>query len=204
MKARVKGEYRMKSDKPRCGAKTRSGGTCQKFPLLGGKRCAKHGGGAPQVRRKNKQRLERYAVEKKVAREVQALSVDAIDGVTDPLAELQRLTTEAIHFKDALGGMVNDLEKDISTYSSDGVEHARTVIDLYGAAMDRTAKFLEVAMRHDIAGKLAAIEESKAVAVGAVLMRTLNALNLPPEQIEKAHKIMVAEFRKQELEAADE
>ena len=127
----------MKSDKPRCGAKTRSGGTCQKFPLLGGKRCAKHGGGAPQVRRKNKQRLERYAVEKKVAREVQALSVDAIDGVTDPLAELQRLTTEAIHFKDALGRMVNDLEKDISTYSSDGVEHARTVIDLYGAAMDR-------------------------------------------------------------------
>ena len=59
-------------------------------------------------------------------------------------------------------------------------------------------------MRHDIAGKLAAIEEAKAVAVGAVLMRTLNALNLPPEQIEKAHKIMVAEFRKQELEAADE
>lgn len=33
---------------PRCGAKTRSGGSCQRFPVRGRERCPKHGGKTPR------------------------------------------------------------------------------------------------------------------------------------------------------------
>ncbi|PWJ51821.1 hypothetical protein SAMN06264364_120100 [Quadrisphaera granulorum] len=40
-----------------CGAKTRSGGTCQTAPMRGTNRCRMHGGAAPQTQKKARERL---------------------------------------------------------------------------------------------------------------------------------------------------
>lgn len=44
-------------NRPRCTARNRSGYRCQRYPLQGATVCAKHGGAAPQVRRKAALRL---------------------------------------------------------------------------------------------------------------------------------------------------
>lgn len=49
-----------------CGAKTRSGGECQAFPVAGATRCRMHGGSAPQVRRKAAERLEQQALARQI------------------------------------------------------------------------------------------------------------------------------------------
>lgn len=45
--------------RPRCGAKTRAGGTCGRIPMRGQKRCDMHGGKVPAVRAAAKRRLAR-------------------------------------------------------------------------------------------------------------------------------------------------
>jgi len=44
-------------DLPRCGAKTRAGGTCVNLPMTGGKRCRVHGGSSPQAKAKARTRI---------------------------------------------------------------------------------------------------------------------------------------------------
>ena len=110
-----------------------------------------------------------------------AVDVPIESRVTDPLIELQRLTTEAIHFKDVLGKMVNEL-KDIERITTDGNVQIRAAVQLYGEAMDRTAKFLDMAMKHDIAGKIVHIEAAKVSAISAAISRALASAGLSSEQ----------------------
>jgi hypothetical protein len=49
------------TDAPRCTATAKgSGNRCKRRPIPGGNVCVKHGGGAPQVQLKARQRLEAY------------------------------------------------------------------------------------------------------------------------------------------------
>lgn len=161
----------------------RTGKPCGSYAVKGTVVCRKHGGSAPQIKKTAKLNYARYIVKEKVRREVGALAVDVpIESrVTDPLIELQRLTTEAIHFKDVLGKMVNEL-KDIERITTDGAVQIRAAVQLYGEAMDRTAKFLDMAMKHDIAGKIVKIEAAKVSAISAAISRALASAGLSSEQ----------------------
>lgn len=161
----------------------RTGRPCGSYAVKGAVVCRKHGGSAPQIKKAAKLNYARYIVQEKVRREVGALAVDVpIESrVTDPLIELQRLTTEAIHFKDVLGKMVNEL-KDIERITTDGAVQIRAAVQLYGEAMDRTAKFLDMAMKHDIAGKIVQIEAAKVSAISAAISRALASAGLSSEQ----------------------
>lgn len=161
----------------------RTGKPCGSYAVKGTVVCRKHGGSAPQIKKAAKLNYARYIVQEKVRREVGALAVDVpIESrVTDPLIELQRLTTEAIHFKDVLGKMVNEL-KDIERITTDGAVQIRAAVQLYGEAMDRTAKFLDMAMKHDIAGKIVQIEAAKVSAISAAISRALASAGLSSEQ----------------------
>lgn len=161
----------------------RTGNPCRSYAVKGTTVCRKHGGSAPQIKKAAKLNYARYVVQEKVRREVGALAVDVpIESrVTDPLIELQRLTTEAIHFKDVLGKMVNEL-KDIERITTDGAVNIRAAVQLYGEAMDRTAKFLDMAMKHDIAGKIVQIEAAKVYAISAAISRALASAGLSSEQ----------------------
>ncbi len=161
----------------------RTGNPCRSYAVKGTTVCRKHGGSAPQIKKAAKLNYARCVVQEKVRREVGALAVDVpIESrVTDPLIELQRLTTEAIHFKDVLGKMVNEL-KDIERITTDGAVQIRAAVQLYGEAMDRTAKFLDMAMKHDIAGKIVQIEAAKVSAISAAISRALASAGLSSEQ----------------------
>lgn len=161
----------------------RTGKPCGSYAVKGAVVCRKHGGSAPQIKKAARLNYARYVVKEKVRREVGALAVDVpIESrVTDPLIELQRLTTEAIHFKDVLGKMVNEL-KDIERITTDGNVQIRAAVQLYGEAMDRTAKFLDMAMKHDIAGKIVHIEAAKVSAISAAISRALASAGLSSEQ----------------------
>lgn len=56
-----------KPNAQRCGAKTRSGGTCGRFPTKGATRCKLHGGATPASRRKVQENQEREAARKAMA-----------------------------------------------------------------------------------------------------------------------------------------
>ena len=161
----------------------RTGKPCGSYAVKGTVVCRKHGGSAPQIKKAAKLNYARYVVKEKVRREVGALAVDVpIESrVTDPLIELQRLTTEAIHFKDILGRMVNKLN-DIEHFTEEGSVQIRAAVQLYGEAMDRTAKFLDMAMKHDIAGKIVQIEAAKVSAISAAISRALASAGLSSEQ----------------------
>lgn len=161
----------------------RTGKPCGSYAVKGTTVCRKHGGSAPQIKKAAKLNYARYIVKEKVRREVGALAVDVpIESrVTDPLIELQRLTTEAIHFKDILGQMVNKLN-DVEHFTEEGSVQIRAAVQLYGEAMDRTAKFLDMAMKHDIAGKIVQIEAAKVSAISAAISRALASAGLSSEQ----------------------
>lgn len=162
----------------------RTGKPCGSYAVKGAVVCRKHGGSAPQIKKAAKLNYARYIVQEKVRREVGDLAVDVpIESrITDPLIELQRLTTEAIHFKDILGRMVNDLNHDIEYFTEEGSFQIRAAVQLYGEAMDRTAKFLDMAMKHDIAGKIVQIEAAKVSAISAAISRAIASAGLTNEQ----------------------
>lgn len=161
----------------------RTGKPCGSYAVKGTVVCRKHGGSAPQIKKAAKLNYARYMVKEKVRREVGALAVDVpIESrITDPLIELQRLTTEAIHFKDVLGRMVNKLNN-VEHFTEEGSVQIRAAVQLYGEAMDRTAKFLDMAMKHDIAGKIVQIEAAKVSAISAAISRALASAGLSSEQ----------------------
>lgn len=161
----------------------RTGKPCGSYAVKGTVVCRKHGGSAPQIKKAAKLNYARYIVKEKVRREVGALSVDVpIESrITDPLIELQRLTTEAIHFKDVLGKMVNELNN-IEHFTEEGSVQIRAAVQLYGDAMDRTAKFLDMAMKHDIAGKIVQIEATKVSAISSAISRAIASAGLTSEQ----------------------
>ena len=118
-----------------CGARTRSGGSCQRAPMAGATRCRLHGGASPQARRAAQVRT----VEARAARLVPSTS----EPLSDPVGALLQLAGEVVGFKDWLGGRLADLRDDQWVSRTKlGAEQVSAWTSAYERALDRAARLL--------------------------------------------------------------
>lgn len=174
--------------------RVKNGKRCERSAMRGQEVCYSHGGNAPQNKAAAKRRLAERAIKTELERG--KLTGKALIGTTDPLSELQKLTTELVYFKDQLVERVNALGDDITHFDAKNTEAARVVIDLYMRANKELTKTLDIALKHDIEGKKLALETAKAEMVAACLIRVLTALDLPRETAEQAKALLAVEFEK--------
>lgn len=178
-----------------CTAKSRTTGErCRQRARVNQTKCRFHGGNSPNALKKARER----ATEKKILTELERgkLTGKALVGTTDPLSELQKLTTELVHFKDQLTQRVNTLGDDLAHYDAKNSETVKVEIDIYLKIIDKLTKTLDIALKHDIEGKKLEIETAKAEMVAACLIRVLTSLDLPRETAEQAKALLAVEFEK--------
>lgn len=178
-----------------CDAKAKSTGKrCAQKAVPGLKKCRYHGAGTKAAKAKSR----RIQAEKKIMTELErsALTGKALVGTTNPLDELQKLTTELIHFKDQLTQRVNDLKEDIGSVDDKGAEQIAAEVDIYLKVIASLTKTLDIALKHDIEGKKLAIEQAKAEMVAAALFRVLAAIGITPAQMDTAKLLMHDELTK--------
>lgn len=169
-----------------------AGRPCRKPLRPGQKACDSHGGKAPQAVAAAERRAMTRAVE---ADARAALAHAGVVGVEDPLAEIARLASEAIAFKDALAARVNALHE-IRYEGANGGEQLRTEVALYERALDRTVRFLDVLAKSGFEERRVQIDEQTAAQVVGLLQRVFARLGLSAEQ-----QLLVGEVVPQELRA---
>lgn len=177
-----------------CTAKSRTTGErCRQRARVNQTKCRFHGGNSPNALKKARER----ATEKKILTELERgkLTGKALLGTTDPLSELQKLTTELVHFKDQLTQRVNTLGDDLAHYDAKNSETVKVEIDIYLKIIDKLTKTLDIALKHDIEGKKIAIEQAKADLVAGLIIRTLTHSGLAGEQLDGAKTYMYQQLK---------
>ena len=172
--------------------RVKNGKRCERSAMRGQEVCYSHGGNARQNKAAAKRRLAEQAV--MVELERGKLTGKALVGTTDPLSELQKLTTELVHFKDQLTQRVNTLGDDLAHYDAKNSETVKVEIDIYLKIIDKLTKTLDIALKHDIEGKKLELETAKAEMVAAAMTRTMTTLGLNREQVEQAREILHKEL----------
>lgn len=141
-----------------------TGKPCGLNAVKGSMVCHKHGGSAPQVKAKARQRL----LAAQAAEELARLDVDPID---NPLAMLADLLGQAAAFKDILAVKVNALGDALRFEDVKGTEQLRSEVALWERALDRCERFAVNMARLDIDTRLAAITEQQ----HAMVLRAVDA-----------------------------
>ena len=167
------------TDEPRCTAtSSRTGERCKQRPITGGTVCVTHGGRAPQVVAKAKERV----LEAKVAGE---LTKRGWEPLTDPLHAYADLAGEVWAWKE----LCREQAATLATwdYRDDkAAQDIRPLIAVYERSLDRARGTLVDMMRLGIdhaALKLAQARPSREVAEQFVTV--LQGLDLTPEQSAK-------------------
>lgn len=180
------------SDKPRCGADTKTTGRkCRNFLEEEQLRCKLHGGASPQARRKQAERV----LEKQVQHAIEGMDIKPIE---NPLTALSQLAGEIIAWKDLLATHVA-LLKDNLRYSGEHAEQIRGEVTLYERGMDRAVAVLAKIAQLKIDERLAAITESQIQQMSRILEGTLDMLGLDYEQKRAAFAEMSRLARKQAM-----
>lgn len=119
------------SSNSQCTAKSKaSGERCRRSPVPGADVCFVHGGAAPQVRAKGRERM----LERRIRAEVAG---QTIEPVTDPVAWLTWTAGEVRAWHEACARHVDDLNRLI--YTDDrGVEDVVALVALFERSLDRT------------------------------------------------------------------
>ena len=151
---------------PRCGAITRSGNPCKRFPLRGATRCTKHGAGAPQVRRKAAERLELQMIEQQLAR----LGVPVEEA--DPIAALA----------DALRHAHGDLLAARALVAEADPAYDTKRIKLYSDALDRLTRIAVAASQTRLAERQAQLTHEQVERLHAAVERAIQPLPLEHQQ----------------------
>lgn len=146
------------SDTRKCTGRNRAGKPCGNPPVKGALVCRMHGGLAPQVQAKAKQRLAEQEIRAGLAH----LGVTAVD---DPFTELSKLAGQVVAFKDALAEKVNELTSIRYEASGAGTEQLRAEVALFERALDRCAAVLGLIAKLNIDDRMARISERQAAAV---------------------------------------
>lgn len=171
---------------PTCGAERRNGkGPCR-LPAgyntshEGTGRCSWHGGASPSGTKAAREK----ELADQAARELARLDVPP---VTDPLTELARLAAQAVAWKDAMAGKVNELAS-IRYESENGGEQLRAEIALWERALDRCITTLAAMAKLNIEERLAGIRKQTADMLERALDAALEASGAQLEGKAKARE----------------
>lgn len=175
----------------RCtGRSSRTGKWCRRYPVKGSKVCPAHGGNAPQVRRKAKQRRIEQATRRAAAEWVAAAAP-----IDSPLEALLNVAREITGFKDYLGNRLADLNAEAWRYRGEQAEQLRAEVGLYERALDRTARVLVDINRLGLEERRQTLNEQQGELLAGAMLRILDALDLSAEQQAKAVEVMPRELR---------
>lgn len=178
--------------KTKCKAKSRrTGNQCRNGPLPGQDVCRMHGGKAPQNLAAAERRLAAQAITAHAEATIAHLGLEPVE---DPLRELGKLASSAKAMMDNLGARVNALG-DPETFDEKRVPQLRVVVELFERAQDRTAKILDMLVRHGYTERQVAISEQEAMLVAGVIRRVVAGLGLTADQQKLASTLLAAEFR---------
>lgn len=160
---------------PKCsGTSSQSGLPCKNYPMQGGTVCRYHGGNAPQVKAKAAARLAAQKVDAEIAK---VLATEPLTGIDNPWEAFSRATAEAIALKNVTGALVNDLEGRLRYEAHGaGTEQLRAEVALYERALDRSGKFLDLMIRHDVEGKRLVLDVARLRMQGEYLGRALDSI----------------------------
>lgn len=172
----------------KCGARTRSGGTCNAFVVTGATRCRMHGGSSPQARAKAKTRLVEDDARAALARE-------GLVPIGDPILELGKLANEVSAMKSALAARVNALDSPTFT-DAFGSEQVHAEVKLYTDALDRCIKILDLLGRHDLDARLVRVQEDNGRLFQYIVQGILSGLSLTPEQSAQVPELMSSWLRR--------
>lgn len=115
--------------------------------------CRKHGGAAPQVIAAGEARRAAKAAQK----DAQAALGFTMDGkVADPLGAMEGLAAMGIAMTESLAARVNALTHLRYDAVGPGTEQLRSEVALLERSMDRTARLLELVVKHKPDGEAAA------------------------------------------------
>ena len=150
------------------GHSSKTGAPCKNRPIRGGTVCKAHGGRAKQVKAAAARRL----AEDKIRRSLDHVEIREVD---NPLAELRRLTSEVVAWKDAMASHVAALDDRYRDTDAKGGEQLRAEVALYERALDRAGKFLEMWARLGIDAMLADMQVRVTETQVGALTRGLDA-----------------------------
>lgn len=176
----------MKDD--RCGARTRSGGCCMRYPINGGTRCRLHGGASPQA----KSAAQRRLVE---ADARAALAYEGLTPIDDPIVELGKLANEITGMKNGLAARVAALDSPVFT-DAFGSEQVHAEMKLYNESLDRCIKILDLLGKHDLDARLVRVQEDNGRLFQYIVQGILEGLSLTPEQAAQVPELMSSWLRK--------
>ena len=160
------------NDDRRCTARNRAGAQCGRAAITGGNVCSLHGGKAPQVQAKARERLAEAEALRLVDRE-------DIGPITDPYSALADLAGEVVALKDVLREKVNELEA-ITSYDRAGREEVRAVLGAYERSLDRCARVLVEIGKLTLTARMFQVEEAQAELLGSILAAVMGELTVPP------------------------
>jgi hypothetical protein len=182
----------------RCSAHTRAGRPCLQPPMSGQRVCRMHGGKTPGAVERAAERLQEAEAGRVLAKVWDTTAAP----VTDAVAEMQRLAGQMRHAVDVLGSMLGgDHEPcelcgrvDVDLDSAPGVAWLRQQREL--------RQLLEAMERLGIAQRYVQVESARINLMAVALERVFEELALSPEQRALGGRVLLAELRAGDGQAA--
>ena len=177
--------------RPRCGAKTRAGGTCGRIPMRGQKRCDMHGGKVPAVRAAAKRRLARAELEDLISTQAPPIEVEPHTAI---LAMIHAAAGRVAFWQ----RIVDDLDAGELTWGTTKVktgghdtgrtEEARPHIAYTSLReeSDRLVKYADVALRAGVEAERVRIAREDGQQIARVLVGFLERVGLDRDEAARA------------------
>lgn len=172
----------------RCRAhSSQTGQPCRATAVRGATVCIAHGAGAPAVKAKAAERVQRQ----KAGARLMAMGIEV--GPADPLEVLQKRLAEADAITDAAAELVSELD-DIAPANHNGDRKPDALVKIQGEWFDRTARMAKLALDNGLAEKalerMAQLSEAQGRLIADSFTAAMNdpVLNLTPEQKAAARK----------------
>ena len=183
-----------------CGAKTRNGGTCRRWPAPGAKRCKLHGGAIPRAVAAQERRVA--VAEQQAARADWEASYGELGDTEDPGLIMHReIQWAAAHVKwlrdqvqeteaEALvWGVESETNKGATEFPGIDTTYSARIhgwVRLYGQERDRLFKMIEVAARIGLDERMVHLAEIQTAFMFEVVNRALDAFGLDARKPEAA------------------